>query len=193
MQLKGLVKFFTVALILISLYQLSFTFIVQNVESKAHAQARKLVLAESPDLKGEQLENLIEARYEKITDSLQGETVFSIPLLKKYTYQSAKEQELNLGLDLQGGMNVTLEVSLDELVRSMSNNPKDAALNKAIESANLAKANSQADFVTLFGDAFLKANPNAKLAYLFTKPSEKEITLSCTNEEVLSKIRSKAW
>lgn len=190
MQLKGLVKFFTVALILISLYQLSFTFIVQNVESKARAQARKEALAEHPDAKGEDLEKLIDARYEQLTDSLQGETVISIPLLKKYTYQAAKEQELNLGLDLQGGMNVTLEVSLDELVRSMSNNPKDPALNKAIENANLAKANSQADFVTLFGNAFTSANPNAKLAYLFTKPSEKDITLQSTNEQVLAKIRS---
>lgn len=192
MQLKGLVKFFTVALILISLYQLSFTFIVRNVESKARAQAHKQALVEYPDAKGDDLEKLVDARYEKITDSLQGETVFSVPLLKKYTYQAAKEQELNLGLDLQGGMNVTLEVSLDELVRSMSNNPKDAALNKAIADANKAKASSQADFVTLFGNAFTQANPNAKLAYLFTKPSEKDITLSSTNDQVLSKIRKEA-
>src|SRR5690606_23901654 len=113
MQLKGLVKFFTVALILISLYQLSFTFIVQNVESKARAEVRKQTLASHPEAKGEILEKLIDARYEHITDSLQGETVLSLPLLK-FTYQEAKEQELNLGLDLQGGMNVTLEVSLDE-------------------------------------------------------------------------------
>lgn len=192
MQLKGLVKFFTVALILISLYQLSFTFIVKNVESKAQAQARRAVLADKPDAKGEELEKLIDARYQQITDSLQGETVFSVPLLKKYTYQAAKEQELNLGLDLQGGMNVTLEVSLDELVRSMSNNPKDPALNKAIADADAAKANSQADFVTLFGETFTKENPNAKLAYLFTKPAEKDITLNSSNDEVLSKIRKES-
>lgn len=192
MQLRGLVKFFTVALILISLYQLSFTFIVQNVESKARAQARKEALAAHPGVQGDELEKLIDGRYDRITDSLQGETVFKVPLLKSYTYQAAKEQELNLGLDLQGGMNVTLEVSLDELVRSMSNNPKDPALNKAIQDANTLKASSQADFVTLFGQAFAKANPNAKLAYLFTKPSEKEILLSSTNDEVLNKIRSEA-
>jgi len=191
MQLKGLVKFFTVALILISLYQLSFTFIVQNVESKAMAQARKQTLAANPAAQGEELEKQIDARYEKITDSLQGETVFSIPMLK-YTYQAAKEQELNLGLDLQGGMNVTLEVSLDELVRTMSNNPKDPALNKAIADANKAKANSQADFVTLFGNAFQANNKDAKLAYLFTKPSEKDITLNSNNEQVLSEIRKEA-
>ncbi|MBS1689438.1 MAG: protein translocase subunit SecDF, partial [Bacteroidetes bacterium] len=192
MQLKGLVKFFTAALILISLYQLSFTFIVRNVESKARANARRAALAENPTATGPELDKLIDAHYRSINDSMAGETVVSIPLLKKYTLQEAKEQELNLGLDLQGGMNVTLEVSLDELVRSMSNNPKDPVLNKAIADANAAKANSQASFVTLFGETFKKENPNAKLAYLFTKPSEKDITLNSTNDEVLAKINKEA-
>jgi SecD/SecF fusion protein len=190
MQLKGLVKFFTAALILISLYQLSFTFIVRNVEKKTRTKAERLVKAENPQATGAELQKLADKRYDQLTDSMQGVTIMSVP--KKYTYMQAKEQELNLGLDLQGGMNVTLEVSLDELVRSMSNNPKDAALNKAIADANLAKANSQASFVTLFGEAFTKANPNAKLAYLFTKPSEKEITLSSTNEQVLAKVNKEA-
>lgn len=192
MQLKGLVKVFTVALILISLYQLSFTLAVRNVEGKAKDQARREVLSIHPDAKGDVLNDLLEARFEKITDSLQGEIVFSIPLIKKYTYQEAKEQELNLGLDLQGGMNVTLEVSLDELVRSMSNNPADPALNKAIADAETAKANSQADFVTLFGEAFTRDNPGTKLAYLFTRSSDKDITLNSSNDEVLNKIRKEA-
>ena len=189
MQLKGLVKFFTAALILISLYQLSFTLVARNVESKAEAKAKQIVRATNPDAKGQELKKLEDVQFDKITDSMQGETVYNFLGLKKYTLQEVKEQELNLGLDLQGGMNVTLEVSLDELVRSMSNNPKDAALNKAIADADKAKANSQADFVTLFGQAFEKNNPGTKLAYLFTKPSEKEITLNSTNEQVLSKIR----
>ena len=185
MQLKGLVKFFTAALILISLYQLSFTFVVKNVEKWAHKKAEQMAGPNAPD-------SLVNAKYDKITDSLQGEVVYKVPLLKKFTYLEAKEQELNLGLDLQGGMNVTLEVSLDELVRSMSNNPDDPALKKAIADANKAKANSQADFVTLFGQEYLKANPGAKLAYLFTKPSEKEITVNSTNEQVLAKITAES-
>jgi SecD/SecF fusion protein len=192
MQLKGLVKFFTAALILISLYQLSFTSIVRSVETKMHLQAERAAKADDPSATGKRRDSLVEQRLQGITDSMQGETVFSVPLLKKYNYQEAKEQELNLGLDLQGGMNVTLEVSLDELVRSMSNNPQDALLNKAIADANTAKANSQANFVTLFGEAFKKDNPNAKLAYLFTKPSEKEVTLNSTNDQVLSKINKEA-
>src|SRR5690606_36254216 len=188
MQLKGLVKFFTAALILISLYQLSFTFVVRNVEKKARAQAKREVMAANPDVKGNDLDQLIESRYSAITDSLQGEVVFKVPLLKKYTYQGAKAQELNLGLDLQGGMNVTLDVSLDELVRSLSNNPSDPALNAAIAEADRLKANSDKDFVTLFVQVY--KGPN--LASLFTKPGETEITLKSTNEEVLRRIRDDA-
>jgi len=192
MQLKGLVKFFTVALILISLYQLSLTLFVRNAEKKMRATARRDAQVIDPAANGQALERLTDSMYQHITDSMQGEVIFSVPVLKKYTYQAAKAEELSLGLDLQGGMNVTLEVSLDDLVRSMSNNPKDAALNRAIADANTAKANSDANFVTLFGEMYLKANPNQKMAYLFTKPSEKDITLNSTNEEVLAKINKEA-
>lgn len=192
MQLKGLVKFFTVALILISLYQLSFTFIVKNVENKARASARSFVQAQQPELASnpEEQTRAIEARFNQITDSLQGEIVFNA-LVKKYTFQEAKDQEINLGLDLQGGMNVTLEVGLDGLVRSMSNNPKDPALNKAINDANISKANSDADFIKLFGEAYQKNN-GGNIAALFTKPNEKEITINSTSEQVLAKIRKEA-
>lgn len=192
MQLKGFVKFFTVALILISLYQLSFTFVARRVEKKARAKADKQAQFEKPDAKGTELANLSDMYYEKITDSMQAERVMKIPLLDEYTYAEVKEQELNLGLDLQGGMNVTLEVSLDELVRSMSNRPNDPVLNKAIADANKAKANSQANFVTLFGEAFEQSNPDRKLAQYFTKASQKDITLNSTNEEVLAKINKEA-
>lgn len=192
MQLKGLVKIFTVALILISLYQLSFTFIVQNVENKLRAQARSYVLAQDPNLSKnpDDLRNAIDKRFDQMADSMQGETIFNAGI-KKYTYQQAKNEEINLGLDLQGGMSVVLEVGLDDLVRSMSNNPKDPALNKAIADANKLKANSDADFIRLFGEAFQKNN-GGSLAALFTKPTDKDITLSSSNEQVLTKIRTKA-
>lgn len=187
MQLKGLVKFFTVALILISLYQLSFTFLVRNVEKSFRVKAEKQASTINPAAKGDELNALTEARYEAITDSIQGEKVVSL-LFKKYTYQEAKAQELNLGLDLQGGMNVTLDVSLDELVRSLSNNPQDAALNAAIDEAHRLKANSDKDFVSLFAQSY----KGGRLAPLFTKPGEKEITLQSTDEQVLRRIRNEA-
>jgi SecD/SecF fusion protein len=192
MHLKGLVKFFTAMLILISLYQLSLTFIVRNEEKKMRAQARRSALAEDPSATGTNLDKLTDKYYSSISDSMQGETIFSVPMLKEYTYQAAKAEELNLGLDLQGGMNVTLEVSLDELVRSMSNNPRDAAMNKAIADANNAKANSDANFITLFGEIFEKQNPGVNLAYLFTKPSEKDITLSSSNKDVIAKLNKES-
>jgi len=187
MQLKGLVKIFTVALILISLYQLSFTYFVRNVEKTYRAKAEKQIRAKHPSAKGDELAALVDSRYDALTDSIQGEKVVS-GIFGKSTYQEAKAQELNLGLDLQGGMNVTLDVSLDELVRSLSNNPADPALNAAIAEADRQKANSDADFVTLFGNAY--KGPN--LASLFTKPGEKEITLQSTNEQVLRRIRAEA-
>src|ERR1700683_3604402 len=150
MHLKGLVKFFTGALILISLYQLSLTLIVRNEEKKMPPQPARLATAQPPaGITPENMNKLTDSLYQTITDSMQGEVIFSVPVLKKYTYQEAKAEELSLGLDLQGGMNVTLEVSLDDLVRSMSNNPRDPALNKAIADANTAKANSEANFITL--------------------------------------------
>lgn len=187
MQLKGLVKFFTAALILVSLYQLSFTFAVRNVEKEAMAKAIRQVKAMNPQATGEELKLLQAARYEAITDSLQGQKVVNM-IFTKYTFQQAKAQELNLGLDLQGGMNVAMDVSLDEFVRSQSNNPQDPALNKAIEDATKARATSSANFVKLFGDAFEKNNPGAKLAYLFIKPNDKEITLQSPNQKVLDRL-----
>ncbi len=185
MQLKGLVKFFTAALIVFALYQLSITFVVRNQENKMKAMAERDVKASNPGaISEDSTRKLFEARLQAITDSMQTETIFNIGI-KKYTLEAAKEEELKLGLDLQGGMNVTLEVSLDELVKSMSNNPKDPVLNKAISEANTKKGNSDASFITLFGEAYQAANPNGSLASLFTKPSEKEITRTSTNQEVL--------
>ena len=189
MALKGLVRFFTFALILISLFQLSFTLFVRNAEKKHRAIAERQVKAADPSATGAAFKRLVEARQEAISDSMSGETVANFGFAK-YSYAEAKEQELNLGLDLQGGMNVTLEVSLDELVRSMSNNPKDPALNAAINTANRKKANSQADFVTLFGESFPQGRA---LAPLFVKPNAQQaITLNSTNAQVLSQIRREA-
>jgi SecD/SecF fusion protein len=190
MHLKGLVKFFTAALILISLYQLSLTLIVRNEEKKMRAQARRQAQAEAPAADETTLSKLTDNRYQAISDSMQGEVIFNV--LKKYTYQQAKFEELSLGLDLQGGMSVTLEVSLDELVRSMSNNPKDPALNKAIADANVAKANSEANFITLFGEKYQQENPNVNMSYLFTKPNQTDITQASTNAQVLAKLNTEA-
>lgn len=186
-----MVKFFTAALILFSLWRLSFTFIGHNVETKIKAQTEKFVTTTSPEAKGEDREALVDQAYQHITDSLRDENVFNF-LGLKYTYQQVKEKELQLGLDLQGGMSVTLEVGLDGLVASMSNNPKDPGLQKAIAEAVKNRANSDADFVKLFGEAYQKVNPGSKLAPLFRKASQPKITPASSNEEVLNIIRKEA-
>lgn len=78
-------------------------------------------------------------------------------------------------------------MSLDELVRNMSNNPKDPALNAALSEANTMKANSQADFITLFATAYAKQNPNAKLSSLFVKVGDKDLNFNSSNEDILKK------
>ncbi len=186
-----MVKFFTAALILFSLWRLSFTFIAHNVDVKNQAKAEKLVSAANPEAKGSDREVLVDRLTQHINDSLRDETVFNF-LGLKYTYQEVKEKELQLGLDLQGGMSVTLEVGLDGLVSSMSNNPKDPNLQRAIALAEKMKANSDADFVNLFGQAYQQVVPGGKLAPLFTKANQPKISLSSTNEQVLNVIRNEA-
>jgi len=93
---------------------------------------------------------------------------------------------------LQGGMNVTMEVGLDGLVRSLSGYSKDPAFNKSLEEANKRKANSGADFITLFSQEYKKANPNAKLSTVFAAASNKRIGFDASDGQVLGYIREQA-
>lgn len=191
MQLKGLVKFFTVALILFSLWRLSFTFVAHNVDKKIEAMAETSVAKSNPDAQAAELETLTDKTIQHITDSMQGTTVYNM-LGIKYSLEEVKAKELQLGLDLQGGMSVTLEVGQDGLIESMSNNPKDPGLQQALAKASELRNKSDKDYVTLFGEAYEKINPGGKLAILFTKASEPNITLHSTNQEVLKVIRGES-
>jgi SecD/SecF fusion protein len=97
-----------------------------------------------------------------------------------------------LGLDLQGGMNVTMEVGLDGLLKSLAGYSKDPAFTKAIDEANRRKANSGADFITLFSEEYKRANPNGKLATLFATKSNGRVKFESTDGEVLNYIRTEA-
>lgn len=186
-----MVKFFTAALILFSLWRLSFTFIAHNVDVKNKAKAERMISATNPEVKGNDRDVLVDKALQRISDSLRDETVFNF-LGLKYNYREVKEKELQLGLDLQGGMSVTLEVGLDGLVASMSNNPKDPNLQKAIKLADDMRGNTDADFVELFGKAFKQVVPNGRLAPLFTKANQSKISGSSTDEQVLAVIRAEA-
>ncbi len=192
MALKGLVKIFTIALIIISLYQLSFTWIVNNFESKQKARAEKFVKNNFGNASKETRDSAVNSTYRRYIDSMKEKYVLNVWPYSKLTYQKALESELNLGLDLQGGMNVTLEVGLDGLIRSMSNNPKDPILNKALESATQKKANSDADYVTLFQQAYKEVSNDGKMAALFAGGKNKSIKIDAGNGAVIDAIRVEA-
>ncbi|WP_298715795.1 protein translocase subunit SecDF [uncultured Chitinophaga sp.] len=203
MQLKGLVRFFTAALILISLYQLSFTFVVRNFEKKMKAEAAADVARQNPSaetkypgnkelqaLYQDTLNDLVKERTDYKLDSSSGKQIAGFPW--NTSYIKAKEKQLNLGLDLQGGMNVVLEVSVEDVVRALAGNPNDPALNAAIATARERKKNSQSDFVTLFGEAYKEKNPNGKLSTVFANAQLKEINFNSSNDQVLNVIRTEA-
>lgn len=175
MQSKGAIRFLAIALALVCIYQLSFTVVTKYWENKAKTFAQG------------------DAKKEKAyLDSLATVPVYNL-LVKKFTFTECRDNEINLGLDLKGGMNVTMEVSLHDLIRSMSNFSKDGTFNKALKDAAEAQKESGKDFVTLFREAFEKADPNARLSTIFhTKDLQERINLSSTNEQVITVIRYEA-
>ena len=186
MKLKGLVWFFTIALIVISLWELSYTWVVHNYESSVTAKAQKIVKASFPDLKGDEKDAAIEFRKKRILDSTAEKSIYPI---FGTTYKQCKANELNLGLDLQGGISVTLDVSLVDLLKSLSNNSKDPLLQNALRTAVAQKTNSDADFITLFTDSYTKQNGPGKLAYLFAGAG-KEIKPNDNDATVISKLKT---
>lgn len=200
MQLKGLVRFFAIALTLICLYQLSFTWFVRNHESameeKATSWLKRFPTPEKqyPGNKelqaaySDSLNDLKKDRLQRLLDSTK-DTKLAFGLT---TYRNAKEKELMLGLDLQGGMSVTMEVGLDGLIKSLANFTKDASINKAIESAVNRKANSGADLITLFGEEFKKANPTTQLAPFFVTRSNGKIKIDASNDAVINYLREQS-
>lgn len=183
MQLKGLVRFFTIILIIYSIYQLSFTWFVRNHEKKMESKAETFVKVNYPGaaekypgnkdsqaVYQETLDKIEADRLKRLLDSTKDVTV-TYGLTGAVSYQKAKEEELNLGLDLQGGMNVTLEVEMTGLLKTLSNNSKDPNFLKALDEANKRKANSDANFIRLFTEEYKRLNPSGKLASLFANPS----------------------
>ncbi|MEY3539584.1 MAG: hypothetical protein RL188_1001 [Bacteroidota bacterium] len=200
MQLKGLVRFFTFALILICLYQLSFTWFVRShekaMDAKATAWVNKLPKAEQiyPSDKDQQLlynDSVADAKkvyYKRLLDSTKETKLF----FGLTTYAEAKEKELMLGLDLQGGMSVTMEVGLDGLIKSLANYSKEPAFNTALANAVNKKANSNADLITLFTNEYKAVNPTGKLAPLFATRSNGKLKFDATDETVVTYLKEQS-
>ncbi len=181
MRNKGAIWTLAIALVLVCLYQLSFTVVTNKVrkDSKKYARDAQNVV----DLK----------KADYYLDSIAGEPVYNFLWLKKYTYRECQEREINLGLDLQGGMNVILEVSVVDVIRSMANYSKDSTFNKALALAKRNQVGSNENFVTLFGRAFAEVDPNARLSAVFTAPELRDlISYNTSNADVLKVIQDEA-
>ncbi|MFH0896179.1 MAG: protein translocase subunit SecDF [Bacteroidota bacterium] len=197
MQNKGAIRLFAILMALICVYQLSFTLVTNNVERRAleyanspevMAQAKKMAKGDAQKERF-YFDSLSGVREREFLDSMSTTPVYNI-LIRKYTYKECKERELNLGLDLKGGMNVTLEVSVVDIIRAMSNNSTDSTFNKAIRRANEMHKTSSEDFVTLFGKAFKEIDPKARLAAIFSTVDLKEkINFNTPDDQVLKIIR----
>lgn len=200
MQLKGLVRFFAIALILICLYQLSFTWFVKSHESEMDKKAEAwLQKFPAPDVKypgnkelqatyADSLSELKKERLKRLLDSTKdAKLAFGLT-----TYRDAKDKELMLGLDLQGGMSVTMEVGLDGLLKSLANFTKDAQFNKALNQAVARKANSGADLITLFREELQVVNPSLKLAPFFASRSNGKIKFDASDDAVSSYLKDQA-
>jgi SecD/SecF fusion protein len=198
MQSKGAIKVFAIALALVCLFQLSFTFVTNRVERKARAYAHhenarlqaQRMAGDDQILETYLYDSIAKSRERFFLDSMAGQTVMNI-LIRKFTFQEVKEREINLGLDLRGGMNVTLELSSVDIVRSLSGNSTNPTFQQAIEMALEKERISQTDFVSLFVEAFEQIDPSASLAAIFINTPEfkDRIRFTSTNSEVANLIR----
>lgn len=200
MQNKGAIKFFAIAFAIVCLYQLSFTVTTKIIEGKAARYAKnEIFYKDVKELSNNHaarelvvIDSIAESKKNHYLDSISNKTALNI-LIRKYTYKECKDREINLGLDLKGGMNVMLEVSIADVIDGMSGHSDDPTYVEAMRRANEKQKNSQKDFVTLFGESFTEVDPNAQLSAIFSRMDLREkIQPSSTNAEVLSVLREEA-
>ena len=191
MQNKGAIRTIAIIFSLIFLYQLSFTLVTKRVEKKAEkfAEAEATKLANGDESQFNLLRDQKETYY---LDSVSNVNVYNLGV-KKFTYRDAKEREINLGLDLKGGMNDTLEVSVKDIVKALSGDSQDPTFLKAMELATKRQEESKGDFVTLFGEAFKEVDPNASLVSIFLYEfKDKGININSSNDDVLKVLKSES-
>lgn len=176
MQNKGVIVFLTVIITALCLYYLSFTLVSNGVQQKATEYAT--------DASG----NVDFAKRRAYLDSVWRQPVYNF-LGADFTYQEVKETELGLGLDLQGGMHVTLEVSPVEIVKGIAGNPKDEAFNKSVDEAREEAKTSNTKFVDLFYASWQRNNPGKSLSSIFaTAANRGRISLESSDSDILAII-----
>ncbi|MBK6609705.1 MAG: protein translocase subunit SecDF [Sphingobacteriales bacterium] len=189
MQAKGLIKFFFAAILLVCLYYLSFTWFTNIVEGRAKEYAEEKI-ANKTFANEFAKEDEIRKESKRYLDSVANKKVINLGIAN-YTYNEVQERQLSLGLDLQGGMSVVLEVRLEDLITSLANNSKDPTFAKAIARAKELEKGQEADFVTLFGAAWKEVAPDVPMANIFNnaKLRDKNISANSTNDQILAVIR----
>ncbi|SDK65832.1 SecD/SecF fusion protein [Catalinimonas alkaloidigena] len=178
MQNRAVVITLAVVVALLCSYYLSFTLVSRGIQKDATEYARKA-------------DGEVDFRKrQSYLDSIWREPVYNF-LGAEFTYQEVKNNELKLGLDLQGGMQVTLEVSPVEILRAMSGNSRDPQFLQALQRAREMQQNSQDPFVTLFVQAYEEINPQGQLRDIFATSANRErITFESSNDEVAQVLQS---
>ncbi len=173
MQNKGAIKFLAVMLAIACAFQLSFTFMAGRITDKA--------------------ETLPAEERATYLDSMRNEVVYNLGFVE-YTYGECLEKEINLGLDLRGGMNVTLQIAVEDILSALAgDNASQPAFVAAMAEAKTAQANSTSDFITLFSEAYTKANPTGRLSSIFgTYELREQINPQSTNEDVIKVLRQES-
>ncbi len=176
MRNKGAIWTLAIALAVVCIYQLSFTWKAVSVRTEAHEYALNPSTGETDAIKKQYY-----------LDSVSNEKIY---FFNMFTYRDCIERELNFGLDLKGGMNIILEISVTDVIRNLSANPADTTLNKAIVRAREMQTKSAEDFIDLFKKAYEEVAPGANMDGLFrTKELASRIPFGASNEEVIKVLK----
>jgi SecD/SecF fusion protein len=199
--MRALVSIFAALLIIISLYQLSFTWFVNKHESAIDAKAKRYVNSLYPSaqtkypgdkearaLYQDTLDQVFNQRRRHLLDSTRDTKI----TWWGTSYQKSKESELLLGLDLQGGISVTLDVALDGLIKGLANNPRDPQLLKSIDRAVQKKLTSDGNVIDLFAQSYRELYPNGKLAPLFANSNRNKIKFDASDNSVITYLHDQA-
>lgn len=197
MQSKGAIRFVAIILALVCLWQLSFTLVTRIQENKAEKYADKAVADVE---KSAAFAKVSEADRAFYLDSIRKESnrwyidsISSEKVYFGYTYKDVKSKEINLGLDLKGGMNVMLQVQLEDLVRALADNNQSPEFSQALALANERSVTSRADFITLFAEAWKEVGNGQRLAQIFgTYEMRDKIKPESTDDQVIEVIRGEA-
>ena len=197
MQSKGAIKLVAALVAVACIWQLSFTAVTKIQEKKAskYADAAVAAFQQTPawskvaaEDQAYVLDSLAKDRNRWYTDSVSAEKVYF-----GYTYKDVKSKEINLGLDLKGGMNVMLQVQLSDLVKALAGENRTPEFEKALALAQERSVNSRQDFISLFAEAWTEVSNGQRLAQVFgTYEMRDRIKPESTDDEVISVIREDA-